>query len=99
MIKSRRMLGKQMDASELEYEMQAWLMQFTSGRNRGLSERMMKPFFNERTSFKVHEDPLMPGRYDCEVTLAPHHKVDSGRARIKLEPISLEMQLNNEGAS
>jgi hypothetical protein len=78
--------------------MQRWLMEHSSGRNRGLEQKMIKPFLDEHTGFFVYEDITDPGRYDCTIRLCPHHKYDNGQTRLIFEPVSLQMQINSEEA-
>ena len=80
--------------------MQRWLMEHSSGRNRGLEQKMIKPFLDEQTGFYVFEEVTDAGRFDCTIRLCPHHKYDNGNVRLVFEPVSLRMQLNaDEGKS
>ncbi len=94
-IECRNQIGKSVGPDEIQDHMQEWLMQHSSGQNRGLEQKMIKPFFDEATGFFVYEDITDPGRYDCTIRLCPHHKYDSGRTRVIFEPVSLQMQLNS----
>ena len=94
-IECRNQIGRSVGPEEIQDHMQEWLMQHSSGQNRGLEQKMIKPFFDEATGFFVYEDITDPGRYDCTIRLCPHHKYDSGRTRVIFEPVSLQMQLNS----
>ena len=94
-IECRNQIGKSVGPEEIQDHMQEWLMQHSSGQNRGLEQKMIKPFFDEATGFFVYEDITDPGRYDCTIRLCPHHKYDSGRTRVVFEPVTLQMQLNS----
>ena len=93
-IECRSQIGKSVGPEAVQDHMQEWLMQHSSGQNRGFEQKMIKPFFDEATGFFVYEDITDPGRYDCTVRLCPHHKYDSGRTRVIFEPVTLQMQLN-----
>ena len=98
-IESRSQIGRSIGPEQVQDHMQSWLMEHTSGQNRGLEQKMVKPFFDENTGFFVYEDITDPGRYDCTIRLCPHHKYDSGRTRLIFEPVTMKMQLNaNEDA-
>ncbi|MEL7498853.1 MAG: type VI secretion system contractile sheath large subunit [Planctomycetota bacterium] len=99
-IECRSQIGKSDNAEAIQDHMQRWLMEHSSGRNRGLEQKMIKPFLDEQTGFYVFEDVTDPGRYDCTIRLCPHHKYDNGNVRLVFEPVALRMQLNaDEGSS
>ena len=93
-IETRSQIGKSVGPEAVQDHMQEWLMNHSSGQNRGFEQKMIKPFFDEATGFFVEEDVTDPGRYNCTVRLCPHHKYDSGRTRVVFEPVTLQMQLN-----
>lgn len=93
-IEARSQVGKSIGPEAVQDHMQVWLMNHSSGQNRGFEQKMIKPFFDEATGFFVDEDVTDPGRYNCTVRLCPHHKYDSGRTRVTFEPVTLQMQLN-----
>jgi len=93
-IETRSQIGKSVGPEAVQDHMQEWLMEHSSGQNRGFEQKMIKPFFDEATGFFVEEDVTDPGRYNCPVRLCPHHKYDSGRTRVVFEPVTLQMQLN-----
>ena len=93
-MECRSQIGKSVGAETVQDHMQEWLMQHSSGQNRGFEQKMVKPFFDEATGFFVYEDVTDPGRYDCTIRLCPHHKYDSGKTRVVFEPVTLQMQLN-----
>jgi len=93
-IECRSQIGRSVGPEEIQDHMQRWLMEHSSGRNRGLEQKMVKPFLDEQTGFFVYEDVTDPGRYDCTIRLCPHHKYDNGQTRLIFEPVSLQMQLN-----
>jgi type VI secretion system ImpC/EvpB family protein len=98
-IECRTQIGKSVGPEEIQDHMQQWLMEHSSGQNRGFEQKMVKPFFDENTGFFVYEDVTDPGRYDCTIRLCPHHKYDSGKTRVILEPVTLQMQVkaNEDG--
>lgn len=96
-IEVRSQVGKSGDAEGIQDHMQRWLMEHSSGRNRGLEQKMIKPFLDEQTGFYVFEDVTDPGRYDCTIRLCPHHKYDNGNVKLVFEPVALRMQLNDDG--
>ena len=65
-----------------------------TGSGRGIKQKMAKPFLDSETGITVVEDPINPGRLDCEIKLCPHHKFDSGQTRLIFEPVKLAMNLN-----
>ena len=93
-MECRTQIGKSVGPESVQDHMQEWLMQHSSGQNRGFEQKMIKPFFDEATGFFVYEDVTDPGRYDCTIRLCPHHKYDSGKTRVVFEPVTLQMQLN-----
>ncbi len=95
-IECRSQIGKSVGPEAIQNHMQEWLMEHSSGRNRGLEQKMSKPFLDEHTGFFVYEDITDPGRYDCTIRLCPHHKYDNGQSRLIFEPVSLQMQINAE---
>ena len=95
-LECKSLIGSSSSAEELQDHMHGWLMNHTSGRNRGVEQKMLKPFLDEQTGFAVEEDMIDPGRYDCQIRLCPHHKFDSGRTRLEFEPVSMNLQLNSE---
>ena len=95
-IECRSQIGKSDNAESIQDHMQRWLMEHSSGRNRGLEQKMIKPFLDEQTGFYVFEDVTDPGRYDCTIRLCPHHKYDNGNIRLVFEPVALRMQLNSD---
>lgn len=95
-IECRSQIGKSDNAESIQDHMQRWLMEHSSGRNRGLEQKMIKPFLDEQTGFFVFEDVTDPGRYDCTIRLCPHHKYDNGNIRLVFEPVALRMQLNSD---
>jgi type VI secretion system protein ImpD len=97
-IECRSQIGKSVGPEAIQDHMQRWLMEHSSGRNRGLEQKMIKPFLDEHTGFFVYEDITDPGRYDCTIRLCPHHKYDNGQTRLIFEPVSLQMQINSEEA-
>ena len=98
-VECRSQVGKSSGPEAVQDHMQSWLMEFTSGRNRGIEQKRVKPFLDENTGFYVYEDVTDPGRYDCTIRLCPHHKYDNGRTRLIFEPVSLEMQVNSNEES
>lgn len=94
-IECRSQVGKSVGPEAIQDHMQAWLMEHSSGRNRGIEQKMVKPFLDENTGFFVFEDITDPGRYDCTIRLCPHHKYDNGRTRLVFEPVSLQMNVNS----
>lgn len=95
-LECKSQIGKSSSAEELQTHMHGWLMEHASGRNRGVEQKMLKPFLDEHTDFSVVEDIIDPGRYDCRIRLCPHHKFDSGRTKLEFEPVSMNLQLNAE---
>jgi type VI secretion system protein ImpD len=98
-IECRSQLGKSVGPEAIQDHMQSWLMEHSSGRNRGIEQKMIKPFLDENTGFFVYEDITDPGRYDCTIRLCPHHKYDNGRSRLIFEPVSLQMHVNSNEES
>lgn len=98
-IECRSQVGRSVGPEAIQDHMQSWLMEHSSGRNRGIEQKMVKPFLDENTGFFVFEDVTDPGRYDCTIRLCPHHKYDNGRTRLIFEPVSLQMHVNSNEES
>lgn len=96
MMQCRSKIGSLEGAENLEHDIHGWLMDRSCGQNRPDIEKMRKPFLDDETSFEVTEDVLVPGRFNCLVSICPHHKFDGGNTKLIFEPITFEMQVNME---
>ena len=95
-LECRSRIGGTQDARTMEADLQNWLIQFASQRSSSFNQKKEKPFCSPGTGITVIEDELDPGKYQCEVSLSPHHKYDSSRSRLTLEPILLHLDVQSE---
>ena len=95
-LECRNRIGVTQDATAMETDLQNWLIRFSSQRSSSFAQKREKPFCSPGTAITVSEDELDPGKYQCEVSLSPHHKYDSSRSRLILEPIVLQMDVRAE---
>jgi len=95
-LECRNQIGQMKSVSDLQSDLQNWIIRFSSQRTSNITQKKEKPFCSPGTSVQVSEDDMDPGKYDCQVSLCPHHKFDSSKSRLVLEPITLQMNIRSD---
>jgi type VI secretion system protein ImpD len=82
-VLSRDWIGSFTGPADCEDRLRRWLMQYTSGSDKGGQDlRAQYPLREARV--KVSEHPRNPGAYQCEVHLRPHYQLDQLVAAVRL---------------
>lgn len=95
-IECKQRIGANTSPEQLENELQVWLNQFSSYKNASFSEKIQKPLFAEESQIVIKEDFLDPGKLQCTISLCPHHKFDSAKSELELQPITLAMDIRSD---